>query len=47
MNEAMDMAEAPSYHYQNKEYLLEVIMNQLGITRDDLEMISQLLVRQK
>jgi len=34
----MDMAaEAPSYHYQNKEYLLEVIMNQLGITRDDLE----------
>lgn len=38
MNEAMDMAaEAPSYHYQNKEYLLEVIMNQLGITREDLE----------
>ena len=31
------MAEAPSYNYQNREYLLELIMNQLGITREDLE----------
>lgn len=37
MMEAMDMAEAPSYHWQNKEYLLEVIMNQLGLTTEDLE----------
>jgi len=31
------MAEAPSYRWQNKEYLLEVFMTQLGITEDDLE----------
>lgn len=37
MKEAMDMAAAPSYHWQNKEYLLEVIMNQLGLTTEDLE----------
>lgn len=34
--EAM-MAESPSYRYQNKEYLLKTIMNQLGMTEEDLE----------
>ncbi len=29
--------ERPSYRYENKEYLLETIMNQLGITESDLE----------
>lgn len=31
------MSERPSYRYENKEYLLEVMMNQLGITEADLE----------
>ncbi len=31
------MSERPSYRYENKEYLLEVMMNQLGITESDLE----------
>ena len=35
MGEAME--ERPSYRYENKEYLLKTIMNQLGITEDDLE----------
>ncbi len=30
-------SERPSYRYENKEYLLEVMMNQLGITEQDLE----------
>jgi hypothetical protein len=34
-NEAM--SERPSYRYENKEYLLEVMMKQLGITEADLE----------
>lgn len=31
------MSERPSYRYENKEYLLEVMMNQLGITEADLD----------
>ena len=31
------MEERPSYRYENKEYLLEVFMSQLGITEADLE----------
>ena len=31
------MSERPSYRYENKEYLLEVMMNRLGITESDLE----------
>jgi hypothetical protein len=31
------MSERPSYRWDNKEYLLEVFMNQLGITEQDLE----------
>jgi hypothetical protein len=31
------MSERPSYRYENKEYLLEVFMSQLGITEEDLE----------
>jgi hypothetical protein len=31
------MSERPSYRYENKEYLLQTIMNQLGITEEDLE----------
>ena len=34
MGEAMGR---PSYRYENKEYLLKTIMNQLGITESDLE----------
>ena len=34
MGEAM--SERPSYRYENKEYLLQTIMNQLGITEEDL-----------
>lgn len=30
-------SETPSYRWENKEYLLEVFMSQLGITNDDLE----------
>lgn len=29
--------ERPSYRYENKEYLLKTIMNQLGMTEEDLE----------
>lgn len=36
-NEPKMPAGAPSYSYQNIEYLLEVTMNQLGIKREDLE----------
>ena len=31
------MMERPSYRWENKEYLLEVFMKQLGITDVDLE----------
>lgn len=31
------MSERPSYRWDNREYLLEVFMNQLGITEEDLE----------
>ena len=31
------MSEAVSYRWENKEYLLKTIMNQLGITDSDLE----------
>jgi hypothetical protein len=31
------MMERPSYRWENKEYLLEVFMKQLGITENDLE----------
>ena len=31
------MSERVSPRYENKEYLLEVMMNQLGITEADLE----------
>ena len=31
------VSERPSYRYENKEYLLQTIMNQLGITEEDLE----------
>lgn len=31
------MSEAPSYRWENKEYLLKTFMNQLGISDSDLE----------
>ena len=31
------MSEAVSYRWENKEYLVEVMMKQLGITEADLE----------
>lgn len=31
------MSEAVSYRWENKEYLLKTIMNQLGMTEEDLE----------
>jgi hypothetical protein len=31
------MSEAVSYRWENKEYLLKTIMNQLGMTDEDLE----------
>ena len=31
------MSERPSYRWENKELLMNVIMNQLGITEEDLE----------
>jgi hypothetical protein len=31
------MSEAVSYRWENKEYLLKTIMNQLGMTESDLE----------
>ena len=30
-------SERPSYRWENKEYLLEVFMKQLGITEEQLE----------
>ncbi len=35
MDEVME--ETPSYRWDNKEYLVEVMMKQLGITESDLE----------
>jgi hypothetical protein len=35
MDEVME--ERPSYRWDNKEYLVKVMMNQLGITEEDLE----------
>lgn len=37
MNGMEAMSERPSYRWDNKEYLLEVFMKQLGITEEDLE----------
>lgn len=37
MGDDMMMSEAVSYRYENKEYLLKTIMNQLGMTEEDLE----------
>lgn len=38
MDGAMEpMSERPSYRWENREYLLEVFMKQLGITEEDLE----------
>jgi len=31
------MSERPSYRWENKEYLIKVILNQLGMTEEDLE----------
>lgn len=31
------MSEAPSYTWTNKNYLLKVILGQLGLTEEDLE----------
>ena len=31
------MSEAVSYRWENKEYLLKTIMNQLGMTEEDFE----------
>jgi len=31
------MSEAVSYRWENQQYLLKTIMNQLGITEQDLE----------
>jgi hypothetical protein len=31
------ISERPSYRYENKEYLLKTIMNQLEMTEEDLE----------
>lgn len=31
------MSERPNYYSQNRQFLLTIIMNQLGITEDDLE----------
>ena len=31
------MSERPSYSWENKQYLLKVIMDKLGITEEDLE----------
>ena len=31
------VSKAPNYRYENKEYLLNIIMNQLGMTDEDLE----------
>ena len=31
------MSDRPSYRWENKELLMNAIMNQLGITEEDLE----------
>ena len=31
------MSERPSFSWENKQYLLKVIMDKLGITEEDLE----------
>lgn len=31
------MSERPSYSWENKQYLIKVMMNQIGITEEDLE----------
>lgn len=31
------ISKKPNYRYENKEYLLKTIMNQLGITDEDLD----------
>ena len=31
------VSSKPNYRYENKEYLLKTIMNQLGITESDLD----------
>lgn len=36
-NEVEPQVERQSYRWENKEYLLEVFMKQLGITESDLE----------
>ena len=37
MNGMEEMEERPSYRWENREYLLEVFMKQLGINEADLE----------
>jgi hypothetical protein len=37
MMEDAVMSERPSYRWENKELLMNAIMNQLGITEEDLE----------
>jgi len=37
MNGTEAMKERPSYRWENREYLLEVFMKQLGINEADLE----------
>ncbi len=37
MNGMEAMKERPSYRWENREYLLEVFMKQLGINEADLE----------
>lgn len=32
-----EMSARPSYRWENQQYLLKVIMNQLGMTEEDLE----------
>jgi hypothetical protein len=37
MDTVMEERPSSSYRWENKEYLIEVMMNQLGITEADLE----------
>jgi hypothetical protein len=37
MDSSGPMSGRPSFSWENKQYLLKVIMNQLGITEEDLE----------
>lgn len=37
MSDGEDMSERPSYRWENKEFLLETIMKQMGINEEDLE----------